>query len=124
MNLIFEESIRESKPTPDFARTDQYQVGLTLFGTVQDPNFIRFLEQVGQEKTATFGTRDWLVLQKVSRGEKVPDHLKEQAERLLDLGVIERTGRSRFMLSQRYYAFIDDKAAYTRKRGLDREQNL
>ena len=41
MNLIFEESIHQSKPVPDFARTDQYQVGLTLFGTVQNPAFIR-----------------------------------------------------------------------------------
>ena len=39
MNLIYEDLIRQSKPAPDFSRTDQYQVGLTLHGTVQDPQF-------------------------------------------------------------------------------------
>lgn len=39
MNLIFEELIKQSKPTPDFSRTDKYQVSLTLHGTVQDPAF-------------------------------------------------------------------------------------
>src|SRR5262249_16341770 len=51
MNLIFEESIRQSKPVPDFSRTDQYQVGLTLFGTVENPAFVRFVEKVGRETT-------------------------------------------------------------------------
>ena len=37
---------------------------------------------------------------------------------------MERTGGRRYMLSRRYYEFVGDKAAYTRKKGLDREQNL
>ena len=49
MNLIYEDLIKQSKPSPDFARTDQYQVGLTLHGTVQDPAFVRFVEKVGKE---------------------------------------------------------------------------
>ena len=39
MNLIYEELIKQSKPAPDFARTDKFQVGLTLHGTVEDPSF-------------------------------------------------------------------------------------
>src|SRR5262249_38321348 len=34
MNMIFEESIRESKPLPDFTNTDRYQVSITLHGTM------------------------------------------------------------------------------------------
>jgi len=124
MNLIFEDAIRQSKPVPDFARTDRYQVGITLYGTVQDPNFVRFLEKIGQEKTATFTTRDWLILEMVHREQKIPDGFKDRLPRLLDLGVVERNGRNKFLLSRRYYAFIGKKATYTRKRGLDREQNL
>jgi ATP-dependent DNA helicase RecG len=123
MNLIFEESIKQSKPVPDFARTDKYQVGLTLFGTVQDPHFVRFVEKVGQETTATFTTRDWLVLDHIAREEKVPQELRSRIPRLLDLGLVERSGR-RLMLSRRYYEYAGQKGAYTRKKGLDREQNL
>ena len=49
MNLIYEEAIKHSKPIPDFSQTDQYQVAITLHGTVQDQNFIRFLEKIGAE---------------------------------------------------------------------------
>ena len=38
MNLMFELSIQESKPIPDFTGTDQYQVVLNLNGEVQDPS--------------------------------------------------------------------------------------
>lgn len=124
MNLIFEELIRQSKPVPDFARTDRYHVGLTLHGTVEDPAFVRFVEKVGKEKTATFDTHEWLVLAAIARGEKIGKDLQERTQRLLDLGLIERVTGRRFMLSRRYYEFIDQKGAYTRKRGLDREQNL
>ncbi len=35
VNRMFEESIKESKPRPDFAGTDDYQVALTLDGEVK-----------------------------------------------------------------------------------------
>lgn len=41
---IFEESIKQGKPLPNFAHTDQHEVVLTLDGQVQDENFLRFLE--------------------------------------------------------------------------------
>ena len=124
MNLIFEESIRQSKPIPDFARTDQYQVGLTLHGTVENPAFVRFVEKVGRETTATFSTRDWIILSTVARDEKVPKDLQGRIQKLLDLGLIERVAGRRYMLSQKYYEFVGDVPAYTRKKGLGRDQNL
>src|SRR5205085_629448 len=93
MNLIYEEAIRQSKPTPDFARTDQYQVGLTLHGTVRDPAFIRFVEKAGKDTTATFNTHDWILLDLIAREEKVPKDLQPRRQRLLDLGLIERVGK-------------------------------
>ncbi len=124
MNLIFEESIRQSKPLPDFARTDQYQVGLTLHGMIQHPSLIRFLEKVGQEKTASFTTRDWLILDLVARKQKIPKEYDDRLKRLTDLGVIERVGGRRYMLGRRYYTFTGKPEAYTRDKGLGEEQNL
>ncbi len=124
MNLIYEELIKQSKPAPDFARTDQYQVGLTLHGTVQDPAFVRFVEKVSKETTAFFTTHDWLLMSAASRGEKLPKGFKSRVTRLMDLGIIERgTGRT-FMLSRRFYEFVGEAGTYTRKKGLDREHNL
>lgn len=124
MNLIFEESIRQGKPIPDFSRTDSYQVGITLFGNIQNPHFVRFVEKVGNETAATFGTRDWLLLDTVSREMSVPEELVDRCKRLEELGLIERIRGRKFILSRRYYEFVGKKGAYTRKRGLDREQNI
>lgn len=124
MNLIYEDLIKQSKPAPDFARTDPYQVGLTLHGTVQDPAFIRFVEKVCRETSVILGTQDWLLLAAASREDKFPRHLEARAEKLLDLGIIERVRNRTFMLSRRYYEFVGKPAAYTRKKGLDRDHNL
>ncbi len=124
VNRMFEESIRQSKPLPDFSGTDDYQVALTLDGTVRDPAFVRFLAAVGEANTATFTTRDWLVLGLVAHGEKVPRELRVRIPRLIELGIIERTGPRRYMPSHRFFEFVGDRAAYTRRRGLDRRHNL
>ena len=124
MNLIYEELIKQSKPTPDVARTDKYQVGLTLHGTVQDPAFIRFVEKISNETELIFGTHDWLLLAQVARGERIPKGQEEQAKRLAELGLIEQSRGRMYILSRRYYEFVGQKGTYTRKKGLDREQNL
>ncbi len=126
MNLMFELSIQDSKPTPDFAGTDQYQVVLKLNGEVQDHRFLQFLERVGQETLRHFGTADFLLLDYIHRDCKIPDHLKSRLNLLVERGIVERFGRGRgvkYVLSRRYYKMVGEKGAYTRKKGLDRETN-
>jgi len=124
MNLIYEELIKQSKPSPDFSRTDQYQVGITLHGTVQDPAFVRFVEKVSKESTAFFGTHDWMIFASIGRGDKVAEPLRGRIPRLIDLGLIERGKGRTLLLSRRYYESVGQKGAYTRRKGLDRETNL
>jgi ATP-dependent DNA helicase RecG len=124
MNLIYEEMIKQSKPTPDFSRTDQYQVGLTLHGTVQDPAFVQFVEKVGRETSISFGTRDLTILAHVARGEKIPKGHEARVERLLDIGLIERAKGRTYILSRKYYEFVGQRGTYTRRKGLDRKQNM
>ncbi|MEA3358946.1 MAG: ATP-binding protein [Thermodesulfobacteriota bacterium] len=126
MNLMFELSIQESKQTPDFMGTDQYQVVLNLNGEVQDPRFLQFLEKVGRETLALFSTSDFLLLDYIHRESKVPVHLQSRLQSLVNKGVVERFGRGRgvkYILSRRFYKIANEKGAYTRKRGLDRETN-
>jgi ATP-dependent DNA helicase RecG len=123
MDRIFQECIRESKPLPDFTQTDDYQVSITLPGQIQDPQFLRFLERVGQEQVASFTAHDFLVLDLVHRDQAIPEPLRPRLPDLLELGVIEPAGRGRFILSRRFYSFLGQKGVYTRKRGLDRETN-
>ena len=73
---MFERAIMQSKPLPDFAGTAAHEVRLALQGTVENPAFIRFLEKVGQERLASFSTRDFLILDLLQREQPVPDDLK------------------------------------------------
>jgi len=125
-NRIFEACVRESKPLPDFADTDAWQVSLILHGQVQDPQFVKFLERMGRETGASFDTHDFLLLDCIHREQPISAVLKQRVERLLDLGAIERVGRGggiSYLLSRRFYAAIGKRGEYTRRRGLDRNTN-
>ncbi len=123
MNLMFELSVKQAKALPDFKGTDRMHVRVTLDGLVQDPKLLAMMERIGQETLQGFSTGDFLVMNHIRREQAVPETLKDRLPRLLDLGVIERVARGKFMLGRRYYASVGKKGVYTRKRGLDRETN-
>ena len=121
---IFESCIKESKPKPDFSGTDNFQVSLTLQGTVENPQFLSFLAQIGNETQQSFGIDDFQVLDLLSRGERIPQHLISRINHLQPSGVIESIGRGRgvkYILSKRFYSLAGKPGAYTRTRGLDKE---
>jgi ATP-dependent DNA helicase RecG len=119
---MFENSVKESKLPPDFSGTDDYQVSLVLHGEIQDPLFLRFLEQIGKETLSSFNTTDLIVLDLVHREKPIPHWARDRLPLLRRSGVIEKTGR-KYILSRRFYKFVGRKGVYTRKRGLDRETN-
>lgn len=93
---------------------------------MQDPLFLRFLEQIGKETLASFTTQDLLALDLVHREQPVPGGLKDRLFGLRERGIVEALGRGRgvrYILSRRLYSFLGRKGVYTRKRGLDRETN-
>jgi ATP-dependent DNA helicase RecG len=126
LNLMFERSISQSKPTPSFQGTSTYEVRLTLEGTVNSPAFVRFLERIGQERLRSFSTSDFLILDCLQRERPIPESLRHHLRRLVDSGVIEMIGRghgARYMLSGAFYQAMGQSAAYTRRKGLDTGTN-
>ena len=66
------------------------------------------------------------VLDLIHREQVVPAVWYEHLRRLVDLGVVETLGRgrgTRYLLSRRFYVMTGRAGAYTRRRGLDRDQN-
>lgn len=125
-DFIYRECIRQSKPLPDFTRTSDTSVWVTLHGEIQDPEFLRFLESIGRERQASFTTEDFLVIDLLRREQPVPLAFTPRLGVLLEQGVIERMGRGRgvrHFLSRRFYRFLGKAGTYTRRRGLDRETN-
>ena len=126
MNLMFERAVRQSKPLPDLSGTSATEVRLLLRGTVTNRGFLRFMERVGESTLSTFDTKDMLILDLLQREEAIPEALRPRIGRLVAAGVVESIGRgrgTRYLLSRRLYAAIGQKGVYTRRRGLDREQN-
>ena len=119
---MFQLCARESKQPPDYSGTDDYEVYLTLYGKVQDPRFLTFLEKIGRERQMSFESTDFITLDLINREERLPQWARDRLPALLKSGAIERIGR-KYMLSRKYYEFVDRKGVYTRKRGLDRETN-
>jgi ATP-dependent DNA helicase RecG len=126
MNLMFETSIRESKEEPDFSRSDQYTFWLTLHGELRHPEFLRFLEKIGQERLNLFGTEEFLVIDAIYEGRPLSPRLESALVRLLDEGLVERSNKRAsgdYVLSRRLYAAVREEGIYTRKKGLDRQTN-
>ncbi len=123
MNLMFENSVKEAKALPSFAGTDDYEVKLTLNGVVLDQNMLLLINRIGAETLESFSTQDFLVLNAIARENKIPKALQGGLKRLIDLGLIERAGRGKYILSRRYYASAGKPGVHTRKLGLDRETN-
>ena len=122
VDLMFRDCLREGKALPDYSRTDEHQVYVRLPGEIHDPSFVRFLEAIDREKQIRFTTEDLLILDLLKREKPVAEPLQERLPRLVDAGVVERRGRRKYILSQEYYRFVDQRGVYTRVAGLDREK--
>lgn len=126
INLMFEAAIRQGKPLPSFEGTSAHEVRVTLNGILTSPEFVRYMERLGEETLKSFSTYDFLALDYLRRDQPLPEVLVERLQGLISVGAIESVGRGRgvrYLLSRSLYTAIGASAEYTRKRGLDRETN-
>ena len=123
MNLIFEESIKDAKALPDFDGTNGARVRLTLGAVIVDDSIIRLLKVIGDKTLASFATEDFLVIRAVLMNEKLSQAMKHRVPRLVDLGVLERVGRNKVLVSRQYYKAIGKGGVFTRLKGLDNDTN-
>jgi hypothetical protein len=84
--------------------SDPHQVWLTLDGAIRDENFLKFLERVGQETLDTLDPHDFLILGLIVSGKRLPAELRPHVPRLLELGILDRTGRGKPILAKRLYS--------------------
>lgn len=124
IDLIYERCIRQGKEPPSFEGTEADTVRITVNAAVQNPAFLKFLEQVSQEQQTSLVLGNLLVLDAVCREREIPEKQRDRLNELVDRGVIERVGHGRgtkYILSSKYYDIAGEPGTYTRKKGLDRE---
>ncbi len=123
MNLIYELSIKEAKQLPDFVGTDDSFVSITLNGLVIDKNMLSVINKIGNEQLEILSTSDFLVIHALYHEMGLTENLRSRLKRLTDLGIVEHTGRSKYVLARSLYSAIGKSGVHTRMVGLDRETN-
>ena len=108
---------------PDYSRSDPHQVWITLNGEIRDENFLKFLERVGQGILDTLDPHDFLILGLIASGKRLPAELQPHVPRLLELGILDRTGHGKPILAKRLYPSATGASAKAIERESVRERN-
>ena len=125
MDVIFRLTLSEGKQTPDYSKTNDYQVTAILSATVKDPGFALFIKSIQQElpehqKLSVF---DVLTFCAIREGKQPKD--KEIAKRLYSMGYLEKRGKTsaiRYILPRRYYELTGNQSEYSELTDWDDEQ--
>lgn len=120
VNLMFRNQLSLGKNPPDFSKSNEHRVVLNLDGSIQDIDFAKCVLRVADEKQKTLTENELLLLYKIKQGKKVKAAFVRS---LLEMGLIEKVGYGKWILSKRYYADTQQKGLYTRNKGLDKETN-
>ncbi|HPH11011.1 MAG TPA: ATP-binding protein [Thermotogota bacterium] len=123
MDLMYELSVRESKELPSFFGSDGYQVKLTLNGLILDKRLLLFLKKIGEERQELLSTADFLVIDALFHEKPLTEYLRERLKRLVEMRIIEHTGRGKYVLVRGLYEATGKSGVHTRLTGLDRETN-
>lgn len=123
MNIIYETSVKEAKPLPDFTGTDDTFVSLTLNGLVIDKQMLSVINRIGNERLDTLTTADFLTINALYHDMPLDSHMQERLKHLTEMGIVEHIGRSKYVLSRSLYSAVGKSGVHTRIVGLDRETN-
>lgn len=102
MNLIYENSVREGKRLPDWKGTDNYDVKMTLNGTILEKRFLTFQRRIPEEQYDLLSSEDFLALYYVWQQQKLPVELKSNAKALCEQGLLAKAGRGKYRLPDLY----------------------
>ena len=91
MSMIYEMSIREAKPLPDFSGSDAYFVKLTLNGKVIDVRMLQLIKKLGEELLSTMTTEDYILLGIAFTGKGLATIHPSRFDHLLELGIVKYT---------------------------------
>lgn len=116
-NRMLVEAVRDSKPLPDYSRSDEHEVFLCLDGHVQDASFIKFLARVESERQPPLSSHEYLVLDLVHRNRPIADTNRGEFEALKKEGLIQSLGRgrgTRYVLNPQLYDAPDKPQPFDR----------
>lgn len=123
MNLMYELSVQDAKPLPDFTGTDDYFVSLTLNGIIIHEEMIIIIKRISEQYAEHLSTLDFLIINALYNGHKLDDKMLARINHLVDMGIVEHIGRRKYILAKSLYKAAGKAGVHTRLEGLDRETN-
>lgn len=121
VNLMIRNQLSLGKNPPNYSKTDKYRVTLSLDGNIKDIEFAKYVLKIASKLKMFLNDTELLLLYDIKEGKRLENN--KVLRELSNTGIIERLGPNKFILSKQYYASIDRKGVYTRRRGLDKETN-
>lgn len=115
VNLMYRNQLSLGKNPPNFSRSTSTSVELELDGSIQDEEFAKYVLRVANEKNKILNDEELIMLNKIRSGIGVEEN--QVLRELLQLGLIEKTGYSTYMLSKPYYLDTNQEVIYTRTKG-------
>ncbi len=123
MNIIYENCVKEAKQLPDFTGTDDFYVSLTLNGLIIDIKMLSLINKIGNERLDSLSTLDFLTIDAIYHERTLNDNMLSRIKHLVDMGIVEHIGRTKYVLSRSLYSVAGKAGIHTRVVGLDRETN-
>lgn len=114
IDKIFYNTLTEGKPEPDYSRSNDFYVILSLSAAITDVGFARFVESE-QRDGERLSAMEIHVLGKIRDGFPLRDSDKKEVKKLLAKGLVEKLGRTRgthYILCKSYYDYADRPAEY------------
>lgn len=123
MNLMFELSVQEAKPLPDFTGTDDFCVSVTLNGLIIDKAMLSVINRINETAMESMSTEDFLAINALYHDRPLSEKMQSRLNRLIEMGIVEHIGRKKYVLARSLYAATGKSGVYTRHVGLDRNTN-
>ena len=90
MNLIFEQTIKEAKPLPDFSKSDAWHVKLILNGEIHHPKMLSLFKKLDEDKIKSMTTDDYILLASLYCGKGLDKINISRFDHLMELGIVKQ----------------------------------
>ena len=129
VDKIFYNTLIEGKQEPDYSRSDDFKVELTLQAAMKDRGFALFVESVQQTlpDDQKLSVLEVVTLSKIRDGKPTAELDRKVVKKLEGRNLVEKRGRTRgmfYILSRSYYEFTGDLASYSAKSDWNLDQML
>lgn len=127
VDKIFYDTLSEGKKGPDYSKSDDFHVELTLSSVMHDQGFAIFIDSVqkGLPDEQKLSVHEIMTLVKIRDGENPARLDKSVVRNLLARKLIEKRGKTKgtsYILCRSYFEYAGDIAAYARKSDWDENQ--